>query len=191
VRAREMILSEPYLSWLYDLVTFTNRHRRYNYYLLIKDLHIKKFRWFIPNDDNRAFEGKNLRELFCKESGVEYNYDDFEEPVSMLEVILALAFRCESIMIDGPDNASVGGWFWKLLTNIDLDNFTDDEYYSLGGSNEVFRILDIVVERKYNKDGLGGLFPLKKPKKNQRKVELWYQMCHFLTENFYVEDSVI
>jgi hypothetical protein len=33
-------------------------------------------------------------------------------------------------------------------------------------------------------NGTGGLFPLKMPKVNQRRVEIWYQMSAFIEENF-------
>ena len=158
----------------------------------MKDLHRKKFRWFIPNDDNRAFEGKNLRDLFCHEEGFEYDDEMFdEEEVSMLELILALAFRCDSIMVDRADNVTIGEWFWRLLGNVGLDNFTDDQYYELGGRKKVDEILEKIIERTYDRNGKGGLFPLKRAKKDQRKVELWYQMSNYLVENYYTDDIIL
>lgn len=164
---------------------------RNRYYLLMKDLHHKKFRWFVPNDDNRAFEGRNLREQFSEEMDVDYDTFLFEEEVSMLELILALAIRCDSIMADSIENVSISEWFWRLLSNVGLEKFTDDDYYTFGGPKKVDEILEKIIERRYTRSGKGGLFPLKYPKKDQRKVEIWYQMCHFLVENFYVEDLVV
>jgi hypothetical protein len=37
--------------------------------------------------------------------------------------------------------------------------------------------------RTYSKLGKGGLFPLRSSAYDQRKVELWYQMAAFMTEN--------
>lgn len=184
-----MVLTHPYYSWLFDWIDVYPRRKQYM--LLIKDLHKKKFQWFVPNDDNRAFEGKNLRERFCEEEDIDFDEFNFENEVSMLELILALAFRCDSIMADSIDNVSIGDWFWRLLSNIELDKFTDDEYYSLGGSYEVDRILDRVINRTYERSGKGGLFPLKRVKKDQRKVELWYQMCQYLVENYYTQDIFV
>ena len=33
-------------------------------------------------------------------------------------------------------------------------------------------------------NGTGGLFPLKRPRVNQRRVEVWYQMSEYLMENY-------
>lgn len=181
-----MRLTHRYYSWLFDWVDMYPRRKKYM--LLIKDLHKKKFRWFVPNDVNRAFEGKNLREQFCKEYGIDYNENDFDNEVSMLEMILALAFRCDSIMADSPDNVAIGDWFWRLISNIELDEFTDQAYYDLGGSAKVDKILEQIINRTYEKSGKGGLFPLKRMKKDQRKVELWYQMCQYLVDNYYTQD---
>lgn len=178
------VLSNTYYFWLCELVHMYSRN---NYNLLIRELHKKKFRWFVPNDDNRAFEGKNLRERFCDEEGIDYEYCslDFEEDTSMLELLIGLAFRCDSIMADTADNVSINEWFFRLLTNVGLDKFTDDDYYYHGGSIEVNKILDKIIDRKYHRSGKGGLFPLKRAKKDQRKVEIWYQMCQYLVENYY------
>ena len=53
---------EEYYLWLCELVD-TKQNCRYT--LLIKKLHDRAFYWSVPNDDNRSFEGKNLRERFC------------------------------------------------------------------------------------------------------------------------------
>jgi hypothetical protein len=48
----------------------------------------------------------------------------------------------------------------------------------------VNQILTNLVERTYQKNGKGGLFPLKQPAKDQRRVEIWYQMAAYLNENY-------
>ena len=53
--------------------------------------------------------------------------------------------------------------------------------------NDVEKLLERVkkfLNREYDKDGTFGLFPLKNPKKDQRKVEIWYQMMAYIIENF-------
>jgi hypothetical protein len=143
----------------------------------------------VPNDDNRAFEGKELRCKFCEEYGFDYDYEQFNMAASMLELIIALAYRCEGIMIDQQDNASMRDWFWRLLENAGLDRFTDDAYYVLHGPTMVDQILNSIIHRTYKRNGKGGLFPLKFAEKDQRKVELWYQMSTYLIENYYMEDT--
>jgi hypothetical protein len=122
---------------------------------------------------------------------IEYNYEDFDMEVSMLELIIGLAYRCESIMADQDANVQMDQWFWHILGNIDLDKFRDESYYDLGGSAMVNNILDRVINRTYYRSGKGGLFPLKYSKKDQRDVELWYQMSSYLVENYYNIDYKI
>jgi len=160
-----------------------------SYHLLFKELYAKKFLWSVPNDDNRAFEGFSLREKFCDDEG--FIYEPMPYECSIMELILGLAIRCHWILSDSPNNLTVSGWFWKLLGNIGLDKFGDEYFYEYGGVSKVDQILNRLIERTYDRYGNGGLFPLKKVKKDQRKVELWYQMCQFLVENYYIDDLAI
>lgn len=178
-----------YYPWLLDLIVPNpNNH---DYFLLIKDLFKKDFKWYVPNDDNRAFEAKNLRERFCDDHGLfyEYEYEHFNPEISILELLIGLSYRCESIMADSEqnENMTMRDWFWKLISNARLDEFTDQEYYVLNGRLVVDNILDKIINRTYHRNGVGGLFPLKHYKKDQRKIELWYQMSNYLVENYYTE----
>ena len=177
-------IKDAYYEWLCYIVYSGQTDGCYN--IVLEYLHKKHFRWFVPNDDNRASEGKNLRERFCDEEDVDFNDIYFaEERVSMLELILGLAFRCDTIMEDNPNNMSISEWFWTLLTNIGLEKFVDEDYVYLGWSSMVNQILEKVINRTYARSGKGGLFPLRHSKKDQRKVELWYQMSEYLVENYY------
>jgi hypothetical protein len=144
----------------------------------------------VPNDDNRAFEAKNLREKFCDELDIEYIIDDYPEEASMLELIIGLAYRCESLMDGDPDNMPMSEWFWKLVGNAGLDYYDDDHFDTMDDS-EVDEILEKIIERGYGRTGKGGLFPLKKDKKDQRRVELWYQMNAYLIENYGSDEAVL
>lgn len=178
-----------YYSWLCDLIGLRQLDR--SYFLLIKDLYNKPFSWFIPNDDNRACEGKNLRDQFCDENNYPYIYEYFDEECSMLELIIGLAYRCEGIMIDENFSISMKDWFWRLIENIGLIECTDEYYINYCASKSVDMILDKVINRGYLRSGKGGFFPLKHPKEDQRKVDLWYQMSAYLVENYYIEDAAV
>ena len=52
-------------------------------------------------------------------------------------------------------------------------------------------ILNKIIDRGYSRRGVGGLFPLKYSKNDQRKVELWYQMHSYLIENYYVDGGIV
>ena len=61
----------------------------------------------------------------------------------------------------------------------------DGEHWTCSSSAQrIDDILDRWIERKFSRNGKGSPFPLKKPKKDQRKVELWYQMQGYICENY-------
>ena len=188
-RPSKNVVLKRYYEWLCDII-HVNQHDK-SYWLLIKDLYRKPFYWTVPNDDNRAYEGKNLREKFCDEQRIEYIYDYFDSTPSLLEVIIGSAYRCEEMMIDQDDNMGMNFWFWKMLRNVGLEKFTDDNYHDLNGELIIDDILTKIIDRTYHRNGRGGLFPLKNYKKDQRKVELWYQMNSYLVENYYVENELL
>lgn len=175
-------LGEDYSKWLFELVGV--HYKKNSYCLLLNDLHSKAFNWHVPNDDNRACEGKILRERYCAHHNLEYECDYFPEEASMLELMIALAYRCDDITFDQIDAMPMKDWFWILCRNSGLDQFNDNDYYRLRGPAIVDQILDRIINRTYLRNGGGGLFPLKNTKKDQRKVELWYQMNLYLVENY-------
>lgn len=171
-----------YYQWLCDLVKVNQEDK--SYWILFKDLHRKEFYWTVPNDDNRGIDGKLLREKFMVE---EDSLIPIDGPCSMLEMIIGLALRMEDTMADPDEGDRTVQWFWEMLDNAGLSKFTDDAYYDLFGQVYVDEILDKILGRTYKRNGKGGLFPLEMPSKNQRKVELWYQMSAYLLENYYPE----
>lgn len=188
-RLSEKATIEEYFTWLCELVDMDLPNKSYRF--LAQDLYLREFKWTVPNDDNRAFEGRNLREQFCDELGIEYVYEYFNSECSMLELIIALAYRCESIMVDQKCNIPMKDWFWKLLRNARLDECSNEYFFNIGVTDYVEQRLDAIINRTYRRNGEGGLFPLKRPKKDQRKVELWYQMSAYLVENYYTEDMIM
>lgn len=183
----EEMVVQDYFSWLCDLTQVITEET--SYLLLAKDLFNKDFYWFVPNDDNREKDGLKLRDTFAAEAGYNiYNALD-NKPCSMLEMIMGLAIRINYMMedLDNIDNSVK--WFWHILKNLDLIRYSDDTYYAPGvyGKAKVDNILNIVLARKYKRNGDGGLFPLKNTKNDQRKVEIWYQLSEYLVENYYSE----
>lgn len=176
-------LVNTYHFWLCDLINAKQPTRSYN--LLTKKLEETPFFWSVPNDDNRAFEGKNLRERFCDENDIEFVCEYFNDDCSILELVVALAYRCESIMADQYGNLPMTKWFWDMMGNVGLSKFTDEVWIAIDGDLNVDQILKSVNDRTYRRNGQGSLFPLNHAKQDQRKVELWYQMNAYLLENYY------
>lgn len=136
------------------------------------------FRWSIDNDDNRSEDGLQLRSIFMDDEGWNTN-PFFEEDCSVLEMLIALAIRIENdIMWDGETNKTAK-WFWEMFDNLGFNEVEPSDYMF---------ILDTFLDRKYDKNGVGGLFPLTenntKQHRNQKKVEIWDQAQSYLMENY-------
>ncbi len=171
-------LDELYFLWLCGQVGSVedNRNPSRNYWRLLKRLYIKEFVWIIPNDDNRAEDGRDLRsEFFSNNKVAAMDTDWFTLGCSMLELLIGLARRL-SFEADGEPRF----WFWHLVENLGLEKYNDNTYIP---EKEVDDILDQVIWRTYRRNGKGGLFPLRKATEDQRDVELWYQLSAYLLEN--------
>jgi hypothetical protein len=70
-----------------------------------------------------------------------------------------------------------------MVENLDLMRFADDVYLQSDGKHIITMVLDVLLQRTYTNKGVGGLFPLKRSKNDQRKVEIWYQLQEYLAEN--------
>lgn len=158
-----------------------------NYRLLFRALFDYEFTWTNKYDDNRAQDGLDLRQMFIDECLIT-DPDDLKyldtKPCSMLEMMFALALRCEKEVMSNPYMGNqTYKWFWLMIQNLGFEQYTDDmmddEAY-----NDIFNRLDIVVSRRYKSSGEGGLFPLEHFSKDQRKVEIWYQMQAYMLENY-------
>lgn len=153
------------------------------------------FKWFVPNDDNRAMDSMDMREAFYADiiDDIDMADEVCKAEVNMLELIISLAYRCESLAM--TDEKPMKNWFWTLVSNAALYEYTDSNYEKLGGDTEVERILTTIIDRTYSRNGRGGFFPLTPSSKNkridQRKVELWYQMCTYLCDNSYLENVTV
>jgi len=93
----------------------------------------------------------------------------------MLEMLIALSQR---LSFEGEGKSR--RWFWHLIENLNLNIYNDKHGVPF---EEVNAILDRVIWRTYNRDGSGGLFPLRRAARDQRKIEIWYQMSAYLLED--------
>lgn len=173
-------LDERYLSWLYgQIVTVKTRARVRNHRKLFKQMHETIFVAIVPYDENRVADARDLRYEFLAEAEDEQgDLDWMRSPCSMLELFMILS-RQLAFEMDDP----VVPWFWHLIETLDLEQFNDREYDD-HAQEAIARTLDRVIWRQYEPNGHGGLFPLRNPERDQRKVELWYQLNAYLLEQF-------
>jgi len=173
-------LDDAYFEWLYSQIgAVRNRNPARSYWKLCRQLYTTEFTWFIPNDDNRIEDGRELRLEFLND--IDHQMEDptghwMALGCSMFEMLIALARR-----VAFETDRSPVEWFWRLMHNLELMKYTD-ELYEISILEEVEEVLTQLNDRTYLPDGHGGLFPLQRPAQDQREVELWYQMSAYLLE---------
>lgn len=175
---RDDVLNE-YFDWMCQLVSDKQYIGDRSYRKLLSKLHNIPFTYTIDMDGNRAADGIDLRYRF----GYERNYEDYiiasfldDKPCSVLEMIVALALRCETIMEDPDYGDRTGEWFWGMIESLGLESMDDTSF----NRDYVDDVIDIFLSRDYGRDGRGGLFTIKHPKRDLRTVEIWYQMNWYL-----------
>lgn len=173
-------LINKYLEWMYQLVCKDIKENSYR--KLFYQLYDTPFNYMISMDGNRAEDGVDLRYRF----GDEYNitgsiialYLDNKD-CSILEMMIALAIRCEEHIMDNPDIGNrTSQWFLDMLISLGLDNMTDEIF----DKNYVKDVLCRFLNRKYKRNGEGGLFTIRHNKIDMRSVEIWYQAMWYLDE---------
>lgn len=170
------VFNTEYFNWLINFVKGDNK-----YLFLLFALHKKDFYSTVPNDDNRGADGKALRNLFFKDIGW-YLDGALDNPCSVLEMLIGVSIRCNGIMIETGETNNTQKWFWEILNNMGLNKYSNEVYINLNGPVEIDIVLDRVLGRQYDQNGYGGMFPLEHTNKDQRTVEIWYQMSAYLIE---------
>ena len=177
-----------YFDWLYNY-TEIEQFSAYSYKSLMDILNCKKFVSLVPHDENRIADGIALREEFVSDTGM--NFSDFDESdgfddllgndsCSVLEMIIALAKRMDFEVYDPNEpQVHIGFFVERMISNLGLDVYDDD---SGTDYEDIDEILTTFINRTYDYDGYGGLFPLRDPDEDQRKVEIWAQMMQYMRE---------
>lgn len=153
---------------------------------LCEYLYSKPFRWVIEEDANRAKDGTYLRTVFADETDdVSYHdialyLDASDIPCNILEMMVALAVRCEKYIMQDPDYGDrTNLWLFGMINSLGLDIMTDG-HFSEERANE---IIDILLDRKYSPNGKGSLFSndILEPTEDFTKLEIWYQLNWYLS----------
>lgn len=174
-------VSDEYFEWLFDLVCGKRYSKKTSFRKLITRLHTTEFEYLISRDRNRAEDGKDLRYRFILARGYDDLYeiimDDLEGPCSVLEMMIALAIRCEENIMDDPNIGDrTGQWFWGMVGNLGLGSMTDGRFDKKFVDETIRRFLD----RDYEPNGKGGLFTIRHCDVDLRTVEIWHQLCWYL-----------
>lgn len=176
-------MNDKYFNYLVNLVDKQNR-----YSLLLKELYNIEYYATVPNDDNRGSDGLYLREQYLESMGhMPLSFCHTDE-CTILEMLIGLSYRLEFETAQSIYEKRPEQWFWILIDNLKLTHFADkyikNKNDHIQAINIIRDIINKLLDRTYFATGEGGLFPLINPKKDQRRVEIWYQMTDYIEENY-------
>lgn len=178
---------DRYFRWLCGLVGLQDR-RGLSYFTLARILHSMTYSWTIRNDGDRSTDGLQLRFIFAADNcpSLHPSLEELAGPCTIFEMLVAMAMRIDDWLYGGEDKRTgTQKWFFEMLHNLNLDIWNDGACArGEGYRDDIENKVDIFVRRRYVRNGDGGLFPLRCPQKDQREVEIWYQLQSYLKENY-------
>lgn len=174
-----------YFEWMIRLVCDGKYSRGLSWRKLFRLLHETEFIYILDLDGNRADDGAYLRYRFAYESGYDIKIVDDaldNRPCSVLEMMVALAQRCEEHITDDPDSGDrTGKWFFEMIESLGLLGMDDRHFDKIAAADILVRFM----RREYRPDGRGSLFTISGGGHDMRTAEIWYQMMWYLNENIY------
>lgn len=166
-----------YFNWMYDRVCKDRFADTISYEMLFMFLHDTEFVWSVPHDENRAADGIALRYRYCVEHDCEELEWCLDGPCSVLEMMLAIAIRCEETITDDPEKGDrTAQWFWSMISSLGLGSMSDTNYNEWLVNDVITRFLN----REYDPDGRGGLFTVKHWNRDMRTAEIWHQLMAYI-----------
>lgn len=181
-------LKERYFNWLCFQVGDSYPHAGYTYHKLLRLLFEIEFTFIMPMDKDRASDGVDLRFDFgyatSESDNMHIRNEDAQDvfrsmgddPCSVLEMMVALAIKCESFMSDDEIGDRISQWFWDMIVNLGLQSMDDSNY----NERYIRRIVDRFLRRQYESNGKGSLFYIDKCYYDLKHSEIWYQMMWYL-----------
>jgi len=169
-------LKESYLLWLENELISEGDYPDRSYFELVYLMFETEFKWSVDMDDNRLADGMELRAEFAHLHNASRTGMNRLGPCSFIEVLIGLSRRLAFVA-----GGTARRWAWQLLVNLHLEKMWDH----LSGSKRhaALQIMNTVIQRDYAPNGEGGFFPMAWDERDQRQVELWYQL------NAYVEEQ--
>ena len=174
---------DGYFLWLCHLVSADMTR----YSELLWNLYDMDFVWVLDIDASRSIDGLDLRkeyfDLFPEEDWVML----MEKSCSVFEMLIALSRRIDGVLGDVNTGDRTRVWFWEMIRNLGLKSYSNIrlEYDETGEELiDIQIILSRWMNREFDEDGKGSVFPIKEPMHNQRERSIVYQMYDYLMENY-------
>ena len=169
-------LKQEYFQWLCHFIDVRD------YGKLLRFLFSTEFSYTLAMDGNRYEDGIDLRYRFADTKRYPQRYisralDDV--PCSMLEMMIAICLRIEEHITGDPEEGDqTTKWFRAMLKSSGLDKLDNDNFNRATAE----RIVTGINERQYSRNGDGGLFRLRRSRRDLRHVEIWYQAMWYIDE---------
>lgn len=178
-------IRNQYFEWLYNLVCENRYSGQVSFRKLLMYLYSVEFRYSIPKDKNRVEDGIDLRWRFACTG--EYTCSHIvnhyfvaaclDGPCTILEMMIALAIRCEENIMDDPAIGNrTAQWFWGMVTSLGLGSMIDTRF----DRDRADEIIERFLNHDYEPNGKGGLFTIRDTDCDMREIEIWWQLCRYL-----------
>lgn len=178
-------IENAYFEWMIHLVCSGKYAKKNSFRKLFRLLHETEFIYVLEMDANRADDGIDLRYRFVYETHEDAAVLEeavMGKPCSVLEMMAALATRCEEHITDDPESGNrTSKWFFGMIESMGLKGMDDERFDEAVCAD----ILTRFMRREYLPDGRGGLFTVDDGVHDMRDMEIWYQMMWYLNENLY------
>ena len=179
-----------YLNYLCNLVNV----RPGLFDILIEELFNLDFYWTdeVPLDFNRGEDGLILRSGFYGDDGSDGTESLGGKDCSVLEALIGLAEKMNYLLDDDDRGDRTRIWFWEFIHNLGLDDFTDEVLENdLATFNEIDAIVMNWLNRDFDASGLGSPWPLEKPFRDQRKLQMMDQLNDYVLERYVINDEIL
>jgi hypothetical protein len=180
-RLSEEYFENDYFEWLIDIVCKDRFAEQNSYRKLLAYLHSVEFMCLNKKDQDRACDGHDLQRRYALEYDLDSVPKYIDNPCSVLEMMIALALRCEETIMDDPKYGDrTAQWFWSMINSLGLGSMVD----RLFNLDKAEKIVTIFLDREYEPDGRGGLFTIRGCDRDLRQVEIWTQLSWYLKKYY-------
>lgn len=179
-RRKGRTMEYEYFMWLVDSIDPLKTARDY-YQPIFEELYLRDFEWGsrFEDDANRASDGLVLREIYAHERGMPVSEIGIDwKPCSCLEMMIGIARRIEFEILAMPGEENIPRWFWRFMEGLGLSVWK----VGIDDISDVDRKINIWLDRRYQRNGDGGIFVVRDPYFDMRRMPIWKQMSAVLNE---------